>query len=65
MEVNEGAGLDVGEQGLLLKEQGQARSLAEVGGSGARAVELLGLGEELSGEGRAVSWRGAGHGWCL
>jgi hypothetical protein len=56
------AGLDAGEQWDLVQEQGQTRPLAEVGRGGAAADQLLGFGQELGGETRAVRrWR-AGHG---
>jgi hypothetical protein len=56
------AGLDVGEQGLLVQEQDQARPLLEVGGGGALADELPGLGQEFVRKAGAVERGRAGQG---
>jgi len=45
VKADAGARLDVGEQGLLVQQPNQSRPLPEVGGGGALAEELLGLGQ--------------------
>src|SRR3954468_19500218 len=62
MELEAGAGGDIGEPGLLVQEQDQACPLAEVGGCGTTEGEVLGPVEEFGREGGSVQrWR-ARHG---
>jgi hypothetical protein len=62
MEVDAGAGRDIGEPGLLVQEEDQACPLAEVGGCGTTEGEVLGTVEEFGREGGSVQWWRARHG---
>jgi hypothetical protein len=62
MKLDADAGLDVGEKGAVVQQQGQARPLAEVSGRCATADVVLGLSQELGGEAGTVQRWGAGHG---
>lgn len=62
MKPHSDAGLDVGEEGAVVQQQGQTRPLAEVSGPSSPPEKVLGSSQELSGEAGAVQrWR-AGHG---
>jgi hypothetical protein len=62
MESHAGGGLGVGQERLIVQEQGQFGALPQLIPDGATAGEDLGLGEELGGEVGAVGGRRAGHG---
>ena len=55
MQFDPGAGLDVGEAVVLVQQQGQSGALAEMGGRGAAAKELLRLGQEFGRAAGAVA----------
>ena len=61
MEVEASSGGGVGKRRQFVEQQGQAGALPEVGRGGASADEVSGLGEELLGEGRAMTWRRPRH----
>jgi hypothetical protein len=50
VEADLGSGLDVGEFGLVVQQQGQLGALPQVGRRGAAALERPGSDEELAGE---------------
>jgi hypothetical protein len=61
MESHAGSGLGVGQERLIMQEQGQFGALPQLIPDGTTAGEDSGLGEELGGEVGAVGGRRAGH----
>jgi hypothetical protein len=55
MEPDSGSGSRVRERGGILQEQDESRALAEMRRRRARRHEPSGFGEELVGEGRAIT----------
>jgi hypothetical protein len=62
VKANEVAGLDAGEAGALVKEQGQLGALAELEADGAAAGGLAGSLKEVHGERRTKRRGRTGHG---
>ena len=61
MEVEASGGFHIGKDRAVVQEQGQASALPEVRRGGAGTDEASGLGEELFGEVRTMTWRGPRH----
>ena len=61
MEIDSGAGLDVGQQRLLVPQQNQLGALPGLKRGGALMNEQADLVKEVLGEAGAVGWWGTGH----